>query len=369
MKIVRYDESHAGRWDEFCLNHPFAWLWHTSARMLHALDCSFSVKTSNRSFFLEENGRIAAIVPLTVDDHADAGEGASRQMSYGGFFVPSPLVGSALRKTKANSLYKSIFQEVDRIAAADGVSRLVMRVSWTPGYGGAHPYANLLTGYGFNDISLSTQVVDLRLAEEELFADFDENHRRAVKKGRALLTTEFYDRGNITHAIFETFREFYFHVAGKATRPANAFEVLYRQLCADLAVLGVTRHEGRPVGCVLAVHYKGLGYYMLGANERDFEPCPVAHVAQWDMMRRLKAKGVAYYEMGIQRGDGLFHDHPSDKDKGISRFKRGFGGFAVPMFIGEKFYSAECLEKTFQSRLERCKARVARLSPVLKEGT
>ncbi len=359
MTIVRFEDSHTDRWDEFCLNNPLAWFWHTSYRIQHALDCSFSIKSANHSFFLEENGRIAAIAPLTVDTPLEEGSEPVRQMSYGGFYVPAPVVSQDFRRAKANAVYKTIFSEIDRIAAENGVTRLVMRIAWTPGYDPSRPYVNFLARHGFNDISLSTQVIDLRRPEDDLFEDFDENHRRAVRKGEALLALQIYDHRSITKEVFENFQRFYFKAAGKATRPQTTFDLLHKYLRSGLAIMGVARHEGRDVGCATAVLYKKQAIYFLGANEPGFEFCPVAHAIQWDLMRHLKAAGIEFYETGTQRCEATIHDDPSEKDKGISRFKRGFGGVTLPLFIGEKFYSTRYMEEIFRARVQSYGRRLA----------
>ena len=48
----------------------------------------------------------------------------------------------------------------------------------------------------------------------------------------------------------------------------------------------------------------------------------------------------------------LSSDFLSTKELSISKFKRGFGGFTVPIFRGEKFYDKEYSLKIYTGRIK-----------------
>jgi len=65
----------------------------------------------------------------------------------------------------------------------------------------------------------------------------------------------------------------------------------------------------------------------------------------------MKKRGLSFYEIGLQQYGILPHDFPDTKQLNISHFKKGFGGFTVPLFMGEKYYDKEYFLKTYQERI------------------
>jgi hypothetical protein len=356
VKFIAFQNKHVARWNTFCLQNDAAWFWHTSFRMEHALNCSFSIKSENRSFFVEQSGQTVAIVPLTIDVMNRAGSAnasAIIEMNYGGMGVPAPVASEGLTEGQKQKVLSRIFSEIDKIAEEARVQRLVMRVPLTLSYCKKYTYWNYLPRYGFQDTSLSTQVVDLTQPETAIWSRFTENHKRAIKKSARFLRIDLFDHKNISQEVFKEFQSFYFKVAGKVTRPEKTFELLFYYLCHDMGVMGRAVHEGRPVGYVVAIYYKNDAYYLMGANELDFAICPVGHIVHWKLIQYLKAKGIAHYELGLQQFSSLLHDSPSEKQISISRFKRGFGGVTLPYFLGEKFYSCDYLRRVWNNRIEK----------------
>lgn len=360
MRIRPFREEDAKRWDEFCLAQDLAWFWHTSLRMRHALGCSFAIKSENRSFWIEDGGRMAALVPLTVDDHLEPGGGALRRMSYGGGMVPAPVVDAPLGSPRARKLLKLVFAEIDRIAEESGARVLRMRLALSPARAAQVPCHNFLLKHGFLDVSLSTQILPLERSEEELFSGLESNHQRAVKKAQGLLEVVLHDEQSLSPEAFAAFQRFYFKAAGKVTRPPGTFELLYGYLRSGLAVLGEARYQGRSVGYAATIRYKDAAYYLMGAGDAEFDLCPAAHLIHWEIIRYLRRKKTRFYELGIQQYGPALHDAPSPKELNISRFKRGFGGLAVPAFMAEKYYDAGHFREVMEKRLSRCAAGLAR---------
>jgi len=352
MRTTPYEDRLADDWDTFCLENSRAWFWHTSFRMRHALNSSFKISSRNASFLVEDEGSTVAVVPLTIDDHDLGEEGTLRRMSYGGGGVPAPVVADSVTPTRRQKILKMIFTEIDRIAQDEGVKDLHMRLALDPAVAAESVPDDMLPRAGQIDRSQATRIVALSADEDAIFRDFDENHRRAVKKADGVLEVSVLSgEEEVTREEFDRFQEFYFKAAGGKTRPQETFELLFDYLRAGTALLGVARHQGRPVGYTAVIRFKDSAYYLMGAGEDGFDLCPIAHSIHWAIMKRLKADGIRFYETGLQEhGPGLFQV-PTPKQVNISRFKRGFGGVSVPAPAGEKFYDATHLEAALTARV------------------
>ena len=60
-------------------------------------------------------------------------------------------------------------------------------------------------------------------------------------------------------------------------------------------------------------------------------------------------------QLGWQYSKGISFEIASNKELDISKFKHGFGGFTVPLFRGEKYYSYEYFEKNMKERIQKLK--------------
>lgn len=350
MEIIPFKEIDSHDWDQFCSLHPMAWFWHSSYRISHALDCSYAIDSINKSFAYLHEGEIVAIVPLTVDCHKET---SVTEISYGGFGTPIPLVSSKLSQKKYLKLYKNIFCRIDEIAQKQDVVRAEFLQTLTYPY---HSYFNIALKYGYSDYSLMTQVIDLTKDETKLWKGLDTNHSRAITKAKKHLEVKIFDYTNINKKIFDGYQNFYSLIAGKGVRPQTTFNLAYHYLKNNMSIMGIAYCKEKAVGYVIMIYYKEAAYYVTGANVRDFNLCPIAHVIHWEMMLNLKKKGIKNYESGIQQFGNLIHNYPSLKDINISRFKRGFGGKTIPRFGAEKFYdksyAKEILKKRFDNYLK-----------------
>ena len=59
---------------------------------------------------------------------------------------------------------------------------------------------------------------------------------------------------------------------------------------------------------------------------------------QWHAICTLKERNIKYYDLGIQVYGEQYGSMPSEKEINISRFKRGFGGYPIPIYSGMKYY-------------------------------
>jgi hypothetical protein len=214
------------------------------------------------------------------------------------------------------------------------------------------PPANTLLRYDFIDVSLATQILDLTQDPSSLLRDMRKGHRYDVKRGEQLLQGRVLDKHTITPEVFTEYRRLHQKAAGRMTRPAETFEMMYEWICAGLAVLARASRDGTAVGFALISVYKDGAYYSSGCEDPALD-LPAGHVLQWQAMQWLMAHGIRYYEIGWQQYGNLPHDVPSPKELDIAHFKRGFGGTAVPLFVGEKFYSKDHYVQVTTERMGR----------------
>jgi len=353
MKIVSFSYENSHKWDDFAMRNDDAWFWYTTDWMQYCLNSQFGVTTLNRSFCLIENNSITALVPLIIEKKKVDGKELA-EIFYGGWPTPVPVVETSKSQNKRDRIYKYIFDNIDNIANENNAQRSVFRIyNAYPIYKRGDIVFNFIMKYGYADISLNTQVINVRLKERDIFNSFNKGSKRNIRKSDKYLTVEFCDYKNNSRDQYDMFKTFYFRIAGKITRPNECLEVLYRLILKGNVFIAFALYNNSIVGVQMVIHYKSGAYYLFSAVEKEFNCCSIGHFLQWNVIKYLKDKGIDYYEVGIQQYGNTIYDFPTEKDINISAFKRRFGGVTVPIFTGEKIYSSEYYQTCFQGRVNK----------------
>jgi lipid II:glycine glycyltransferase (peptidoglycan interpeptide bridge formation enzyme) len=145
---------------------------------------------------------------------------------------------------------------------------------------------------------------------------------------KSALKTIRYEKPN--EEIFEIFWEMYsnlgnnknFNILEKQYIKSQIFSLME----SGLAYLFFVMYNDQIVNVAFASNF-GQAAYLYGAMNSNFKnrkgfPSP-GHLAQWEMITTMKAKGLKIYDLGFCPGPIPYSTHPRYH---IWRFKYGFGG-------------------------------------------
>jgi len=348
MEIVEYEKLNEGEWDNFCLASDDAWFWHTTEWIEYTLAYSENKSPKNHSFLVRDGKKNVGIFPLIMEE-----ENGVKEFSFGGVPGFSPALSNDLSQKEKDAVLKFMFEKMDSLAKEHGVSRSRIRFTPLSPSQRKNKGENYLPKFGFLDASIHTQIIDLRLSIDELRKNIRHGHDSDIKRGLKELTTSVYDAKTLTPEIFANYTTLRTKTSQKQVRPSKTFELMYDWVKAGKAILVAAMQKDKYIGFSYVFIYKDGAYYGSACNEPDMEKLPIAHVIQWATLEYLKAEGVHFYEIGWQVYGSGFNDFSSDKEIAISRFKRGFGGEAVLLFMGEKYYDKDLFKKVYVERIER----------------
>lgn len=357
-RIVPLVKKKQREWDRFCSESDDSWFWHTYDWIEYTISYKPELQTKNLSFLVYKQNDIQAIVPLTLEHHRTADGTEHLEFTFGEAAIPAPALANNIYKlvhdrSERDIIHEVIFREVDRLAKYHKVVRSVFRLTpLSPALIQRQISYNYLMRYGFLDISLHTQVIDLTKSEEELWRGLRRNHKRNIHKGR-IFKIHIYTSRTITREIFNMYRNIHKKAAGRQTRPHRTFELMYEWLTRDMAFLVTVEHTSGIIGFEYYSVYKNCAYGFSAANDPAWEHMPVRHVLEWEAIVWMKKQGFSLYEIGLQQFDLLPHNLPDVKQLNISHFKKGFGGYTVPMFVGEKYYSKEYFLHMYRERMKK----------------
>jgi len=350
----RYEE-----WDRFCLESPDAWFWQTTKWLEYSLHYRPELQSRSVSFMCLSESSPVAVCPLIVETRI-RDTGSNNEFSFGGDAGPSPALAANLSERMRKEVLQRIFAFIDELAGKLKVARSIFRMSplATSFWKASIPQPNPFLSFGFSDISLSTQVIDLLPDESQLLREMRKGHRADITRGNRLLQTTILNKQTISPEAFERYRLLHQKAAGRVTRPRVTFEMTQAWIESGLAILAVANLEGRDVGFALVTVYKDGAYYGSSCEDPEFNHLPIGHVMQWRILQWLKENGFRRYEIGIQVHASQPHTIVSGKEVKIAFFKRGFGGVAVPLWRAEKFYDVSYCFAVLQERNQQYSATV-----------
>jgi hypothetical protein len=330
------------RWDSFCAETASAWFWHTTAWRDYTL--SYGAESDSRSlaFGVMQGDRLVAAVPLMAEERPGAG-GAGRELSFGGGACWAPALDLELDAQGRAAVLRYAFDEIDRIAEAEGARRASLQLSpLVPGFESAMVSLLAVAGEsGYLDASLSTRVLDISPSPEELQRELHPKHRRSLTKAaEGAVEVRIHDSESADAAAFNAYQALHRKASGRDTRPPQTWDLQREWIASGQGLLVCAELDGAIAGCIYVIRYGDGAYYASAANDPDAD-VPLGHFLNWHAILRLRELACRRYELGLLQQGVLPHDPASSKELGIARFKRRFGGVSVPLAVREKYYSTD----------------------------
>ena len=353
MEIVSLTKNLYQKWDEFCLKSDDAWFWQTTPWIEYTLIYKPELNSISKSFLVYHNSKIIAVCPMFIEEKRFKNEKIN-EISFGGDYGPVPALANDLTKKERKKCFKMIFEHIDSLAKQNDIKRALIRFCpLSKSYIGRNNF-NYLLKFGYFDCTSNTQIIDLSKSLEELRRDISHGHGAAIDSANKKLTVEIYDKNNITYEIFGDYRELHHKAAGRVTRPKKTFDIMFERIKKDMAFLAGAKMNEKFVGFSYFNRYKNNVYYSSACNDPEFEKIRIGHLIQWNAIKWMKKRDIIYYEIGFQKFFNELTEPSTDKEINISFYKRGFGGFTIPVFRGEKYYEKKYFIEIFKERIEKC---------------
>ncbi len=317
------------RWEKFCQESDDCWYWHTTPWMEYTLEYTGSNSKLLALYVEDGSGDIIAICPLIREKN---------KLTFSGSFTPNPAFRNGLSSKVLKRLKRMLFSRIDSIAEELNLDECIMSLSTLANNNLKQYNYNYLMKYGYENISLNTQLLVLDKDIRNLWSSIKKSHRNEIVRGKKEFTFSIDLPYSKDDTLFKELKHLHFLAAGKLTRSEKTWELQLQSKVNGKAVVIIAYKDRTPIGGILTIVYKNGAYYGLSANHPEFEDFPVTHFIQWEMIKWLKQNRYKYYELGYQQFSDQPYDHPNQKDIDISLFKRHFGGYIITHYRGIKKY-------------------------------
>lgn len=341
--IFREDPSFEKRWDEFISNNNHVSVFYSLRWMKYQQLYSEDRFVKDLSFILLSPTSLPiAICPLYLESY----HGINR-FSYRGEFLESlrtPLIANSVREFHGKAIEKEAFDLIAQLAKEYQVKKINFLIDPLCAIYQDENF-NYLTRNGYLDVSISTQIIDLRKNRDLLWMELRKSYKALINKGERTYEVVIMDANNPDFNLHELYRNLHFKAAGRVTRPLATFNQQFEMLQNDEAMLLGIKYQGQFVSFSYFMHLNKTAYYSSEADDPEVTvPLTYGPLSQWKAMEYYKSRGWDYIELDNQQFGPQFFDSPSEKDLSISMFKRGFGGKTYPLFRGVKYLDKELMK-------------------------
>lgn len=333
MEFIKFESLGRDAWDAYIDQIQGATFAYTAVNIEFELDFS-EKKIQNESFLAIQDNHPIAVVILYFETNS-AGETTS---GWSGHYCKAPYVTSGISLKLREKYIKEIMLYIDKMADEYHCKHrnFAMDPLCNPEQRDKLYNYNYFMKYGYKEELGLSQILDLRQSEKELYAEIRKGHKSDIKRGKKY-EIELYDNKNMTEDKIELYRKIYEEDAGRVTRNSQMYMHYYAFIKEKKAVIAFAKVEEEYVGVLIATFYKDTAYYSSYAERTErLEGVPVGHALQWEIIKYLKEHGIAFYEMGEQVFGTYEKGTEEAKLVNISAYKRGFGGYTVPVFKGKK---------------------------------
>jgi len=173
-------------------------------------------------------------------------------------------------------------------------------------------------------------------------------HRSAISSIRRTVDVHVESTGSVS---FPDYVALHRRLAGTSVRPPATYDMMQEWLATGHGALVVASSGTRRVGFAYLLLDGEGALYASAAVEPEFADRPVGHAVQDEAIGWLGRHGFTRYELGLQQFPGVPLDHPSTKELGIAKFKRGFGGRLAPLAVMEKYYDDRRWRELWSERM------------------
>jgi len=346
MNVRDLSEEWTDEWDQFCRDATDTWFWHTTDWLDYSLSYSEHANAESLSFLVTYAKGIQGICPLVLTDDGD-----HRELSFGGGYGPAPAVADETTGVTPETVEEKLFEEVDRLAREHDVDRVAFDVSpLAPAHRASTRSHNPFRSFGYLDTTIHTRLIDISQPTDALWDGLRDTYRHEIETATDDLTTTVYDETTVTRDVFDAYQALHRKDAGEQTRPQQTFDLMYEWIQDGFAVLVGAEHDGDFVEFAYFLREKDNVYYSSAASDPDVTGLSSGHLVQWRAIEWMHEEGCEYYEVGHQYYGPQVSSESTAKERDISFYKRGFGGFDVPLFRGEKFYDRGYFEEAYRER-------------------
>lgn len=320
-------------WSSSLNKSDYAWFWHSRDYLNFLQELNRNYSYEDLSFFVMNEERVVAVCPLFVSLDKDKSPG----FSCGDVGIEFPAIINDVSETEKNKILHIYLSEVKDCAISRNINKIKLRISpmSKKHIFATRIYSSGLAKLGFKEYSKNTQIIDLDKDYSELWKDVRKGHKSAIRKSeKSGVSFKVLSSAQVTEEIIYEYAKVDTINKINTNKNIACFDIIYNWIRNDNAVLLRSEFEGNAIAFVLMVIKAGTAYYGASCQLPNYSYLNPVHFLVWNSFKFLKEEHICYLDMGEQVFGAQFGYTPTEKELQIAKFKRGFGGYTVPIYSG-----------------------------------
>ncbi|HZV62102.1 MAG TPA: GNAT family N-acetyltransferase [Methylophilaceae bacterium] len=325
VETVSRSSLAAGAWDNLVRNSTDGWTFALNGWQELILEIP-EWGLEEHSFAIKDGSMLMAVVPLQFS-------AASGRISSSGWGGCGPIVSSKFEGKRRQSLLQMAVDHCMSVGRERGATHFELSISPVTQTSIESPWGiNPFSLTGMEDHSGLSQVIDLSISEEDLWAGLSPDARRQIRIAKE--NGYFVERANwIEHLErYYLLHETTYRRTGVTPHPKQYFVgIASKTALTDNSVLWAARSKsGEVVAYHNAAWFNAGASYHTGCSIEEAGEWGVSYLLFWEAMLGAKAAGIRWYDCG-----SIFPGTTNLKQKGLSTFKTKFGGEPHRFFKAE----------------------------------
>jgi hypothetical protein len=326
-------------WDELVVEfggNIFYTVWFLKYINLYAIDN----QSENHSFVLEENNEVIALVPLFIETI-----NGQKQISCAENSVFSPLFNNKLTQKKVRQYFVYILKLIDNLNEKYSLRLARFQISsflvknnptfYTNNYYLLDQYQDKPSLNWYINKAPFSYIVDIKnITKAKIRKSFKQFINLTDKKTNLIVL----DGTNYNKNIFDKYVQTHYQLKGN-NRSLENFKMDYEAIKSGKQVILICENKNVFLGVIVLYLFNNQAVYNSGMQ--DYDLCEIeklypTHYLMWQGIEYLKSIQCNDFFVGEQVAN-IFN--PSEKEKGISHFKAGWGGDLYPWNKAEKIFN------------------------------
>ena len=346
LKFLWENEKYWKLWNTFSEINKLSYTYSNNSHLYYLAYLDGKL-VKDCSFVVIENAVAVAICPLFLIRKDN-----ELQFSISGGYLHSWRISRTVNRKNYITIEKIIIKKIKELAIEYNVNIYLTYLNPLDKMSDKY-YLNELYKYEFIEDNIATSIIDLSDEEDVLFQNISKGHKAAIKKDNKILEINIMDHSNPDKEIFDTYRLFHAECAGRVTRSIKTFDMNYKMLIDDEAILVYSKYFDKYCAfCFLAHINETIYYYSASKNSRLSTDYTQSHALIWKAIQYYKNRSFKFFEMGQQLYKPTYMINPSKKELDIALYKRCFGGYIMPLYRGRLYFNEFIAQKEIESNLK-----------------
>ena len=240
-------------------------------------------------------------------------------------FVPQGPIVSQKSGNDIQEIFNEIFQHLKSLGKTENVG--FVRIS--PLLEKNQENLEIFQKFGFKNAPIhmmhpeTTWLLDVSKSEDDLMKEMRKTHRNLIRRAGK-------DGVKIIQSTDEKYLKAFYDIYTETVQRHKFIPFSYDYIKKEIETFGQDNqieifsavYDGKIISSAIVVFYGKQAFYHHGASSSAYMKVPSSYLNLWQAIKEAKARDIETFNFY-----GIIDDKPNHPWSGLSRFKKGFGGY------------------------------------------